>query len=275
MIEFTKMHGLGNDFAVFNGVTQEINFDSSTIKTLAHRNLGIGADQIIVVKKARDNNYDFDYIIYNQDGSEVGQCGNAARCLGQFIAEEALSSKSSFHVKTKTTELNISLIDGGLIQVDMGVPKFNPAQIPLDVMEEKNTYHVAINEQSFDFTALSIGNPHAVIVVDDIVNAPVDEIGSILESHTLFPERVNVGFMQILNRQHVAIRVYERGAGETMACGSGACAAVVAGIKHNLIDSNVKASLSGGEVEISWQGENTPVMMTGPATTVYKGQITL
>lgn len=290
------MHGLGNDFAIFDGIRQAINLTNTEIAKIANRHTGIGADQVIIVKPARDDSYDFQYVIYNQDGSEVGQCGNAARCLGVFLAEKGLSEKLTNVVRTTTTELTIALVEDNQVLVDMGVPQFLAENIPMqapynglstitasdnELFSQQGSYQFAFieNQAPITFSAVALGNPHAVIVVDDVSGAAADTmvntIGAAIEPHPLFPEKVNVGFMQIINRNEIKLRVFERGVGETQACGSGACAAVVCGIKLGLLDNIVNAYLIGGKIEISWQGENTSIKMKGSATTVFEGEINL
>ncbi len=275
MIKFTKMHGLGNDFVVIDAINQAINLSSEQIQRLSDRNFGIGFDQLLLVEAPVNSNADFKYRIFNADGSEVGQCGNGARCFARFIRDKKLSEKNEICVDTRSGQLLLTFDAQDLITVNMGIPKHQPAEIPLIADAEALTYCVIVNESDIHFGAVSIGNPHAVIQVDCIDTAPVTELGCALESHAIFPERANIGFMQIINRSAIKLRVYERGAAETLACGSGACAAVVIGIQQNLLDDTVDVALPGGHLTIHWQGLGKPVYMTGPATSVFEGMIDL
>nr|WP_232056845.1 diaminopimelate epimerase [Methylomonas rhizoryzae] len=272
---FRKMHGLGNDFVVIDAVNQAIALSPEHIRFIADRHFGVGCDQLLLVEKPQAANADFKYRIFNADGSEVSQCGNGARCFARFVREQGLSDKDLLVVDTGAGQLQLKFDSDGAITVNMGVPRHAPEQIPLQMPAESVLYHTRIAGQDLTFAAVSMGNPHAVIAVDDVDTAPVERIGPLMESHPLFPERVNVGFMQVVDRSHVKLRVYERGAAETLACGSGACAAVVAGIEQGLLDNRVEVSLPGGSLRIDWPGRGRPVMMTGPAVTVYQGQITL
>ncbi|WP_150046091.1 MULTISPECIES: diaminopimelate epimerase [Methylomonas] len=274
-IVFRKMHGLGNDFVVIDAVNQAIALSPEHIRFIADRHFGVGCDQLLLVEKPQAANADFKYRIFNADGSEVSQCGNGARCFARFVREQGLSDKDLLVVDTGAGQLQLKFDSDGAITVNMGVPRHAPEQIPLQMPAESVLYHTRIAGQDLTFAAVSMGNPHAVIAVDDVDTAPVERIGPLMESHPLFPERVNVGFMQVVDRSHVKLRVYERGAAETLACGSGACAAVVAGIEQGLLDNRVEVSLPGGSLRIDWPGRGRPVMMTGPAVTVYQGQITL
>jgi len=276
MIKFTKMHGLGNDFVVIDAINQNISLTSSQIKFIADRNFGIGCDQLLLVEKPVSNNADFKYRIFNADGSEVAQCGNGARCFARFIRDKKLLTKDKITVDTDSGQLILTLDKDGLITVNMGIPRHLPKEIPLDTEQQALTYTLLVNHTEIVFGAVSMGNPHAVITVKDINTEPVAKIGEALESHTFFPERANIGFMQIINRQHIKLRVYERGAAETLACGSGACAAVVIGIEQQQLDQeNITVELPGGQLEINWAGPGHPVFMKGPATSVFEGQIEL
>ncbi len=274
-IEFTKMHGLGNDFVVIDAIRQQIALTAEQIRFLADRHFGIGCDQVLLVEPAVSGNADFRYRIFNADGGEVAQCGNGARCFARFVREHGLSDKEQIRVDTGSGQLLLRFHDDGMITVNMGIPRHKPAQIPLQAEQESKFYTVSAADTEKAFGAVSMGNPHAVLQVHDIRTAPVDELGPVLESHPFFPERANIGFMQIIDRRHIQLRVYERGAGETLACGSGACAAVVVGIEQNLLDQRVTVTLSGGALSIEWQGRGHPVYMTGPAVTVFEGTITL
>ena len=274
-IRFTKMHGLGNDFVVIDAVTQAVTMTDELARRLADRHTGIGCDQILLVEPPSRPDIDFKYRIFNADGSEVAQCGNGARCFAKFVHDRRLTGKSKLSVETHAGILHLSIDDKQSYTATQGIPNFEPAQIPLVAEQAALTYTIEVNEHSVDFAALSLGNPHAVLQVTDTQQAPIDEFGPLLESHWRFPERVNVGFMALVSRHEINLRVYERGAGETQACGSGACAAAVAGIAQDLLDSPVKVNLPGGSLSIAWQGENQPVSVTGPATTVYQGRIRL
>jgi diaminopimelate epimerase len=275
MINFTKMHGLGNDFVVIDAINQHIDLTPEQILLLSDRHFGIGFDQLLLVEKPVSANADFKYRIFNADGGEIAQCGNGARCFARFVRDKKLSDKDEIRVDTNSGQLLLRFDDDNLITVDMGVPRHTPAEIPLLAEEESRFYTVLVNGTEKAFGAVSMGNPHAVIQVTDVKTAPVAELGEALESHAFFPERVNVGFMQVVDRQHIKLRVYERGAAETLACGSGACAAVVIGIEHHLLDHTVSVDLPGGTLTINWLGRGEPVLMTGPATSVFEGRITL
>lgn len=272
---FTKMHGLGNDFVVLDAVRQSIRLNADIIKRIADRNLGIGCDQVLVIEPPTDRNIDFNYRIFNCDGSEVEQCGNGARCIGRYIKDQQLSGKKTLRIKTKNRVMEITTTTKNMITANMGEPSFIPADIPLDSEQQKDLYSIDINNSSLKIAALSVGNPHAVLQVDNIDQADVETIGTLIQKHSLFPESVNVGFMQIIDRQNLALRVYERGVGETHACGSGACAAAVAAIKQGLVDKTIEIKLLGGKLTIEWQGEGQPILMTGPAETVFHGKIKL
>ncbi len=275
MISFTKMHGLGNDFVVIDAINQHIALTPEQIRFMSNRHFGIGFDQLLLVEKPVSDNADFKYGIFNADGGEVAQCGNGARCFARFVREKKLSGKDEIRVDTDSGQLLLRFNENNLITVNMGIPKHNPAEIPLLAKQESLIYKAAVNGIEQSFGAVSMGNPHAVIQVNDVENASVAELGQALESHAIFPERANIGFMQVIDRKHMKLRVYERGAAETLACGSGACAAVVIGIEQNLLDHKVCVELPGGELEISWSGRGEPVFMTGPAVTVFDGSIDL
>ena len=268
---FTKMQGAGNDFIVINGIEQPFQLTSKQIKTLAHRQFGIGFDQLLLVESS--NIADFKYRIFNADGSEVSQCGNGARCFVRFVVDQKLSNKREISVETASGIIYPKLEDDGTVTVDMNVPIFTPSKIPFLADATSNSYLLDVENQQIKISALSMGNPHAVLIVEDVETAPVLELGSLIEVHPRFPERVNAGFMQIINAHQIKLRVYERGSGETLACGTGACAAVVAGIQLGQLQSPVKVSVRGGELHIAWQGADTSVMMTGPAVSVFTGSI--
>lgn len=275
LINFTKMHGLGNDFVVIDAVNQAINLTPEQIRFLADRHFGVGCDQLLLVEKPVSDNADFKYRIFNADGGEVAQCGNGARCFARFVRDKGLSTKDQVRVDTDAGQLLLCFNAEGLITVNMGVPRHAPEHIPLLMPNEAKLYQAELDGRAIEFGAVSMGNPHAVIRVDDLVHAPVETVGAQLESHRLFPQRVNVGFMQVVSRQRINLRVYERGAAETLACGSGACAAVVVGIEQDLLDNAVSVHLPGGDLAIEWAGRGHPVMMSGPAVSVYEGQIQL
>lgn len=275
LMNFTKMHGLGNDFVVIDAINQAISLSEPQIRKFADRHFGIGFDQLLMVEKPITANADFKYRIFNADGSEVAQCGNGARCFARFVRDKGLTDKDEVVVDTDAGQLVLRFDAEGLITVNMGIPRHMPQQIPLLADAEAVSYVAPLSSGEIRFSAVSMGNPHAVILVDDVNNAPVAVVGAEMESHSLFPQRANIGFMQIINRQQVKLRVYERGAAETLACGSGACAAVVVGIELGLLDQTVQVSLPGGDLKINWQGRGQPVLMTGPAVSVYEGQINL
>ena len=275
LLRFTKMHGLGNDFVVIDLLTQSLHIDERLIRFLADRQRGIGCDQVLVVEPPRDPEMDFRFRIFNQDGSEVGQCGNGARCIAKFIQDKHLSPKRRLKVETLGGPLSLYPGKGNVVTVGMGVPRLHPRDVPFEAAEQASSYTLEAAGQSLAASAVSMGNPHLVLLVDDVDQAPVDTLGPVLEVHPRFPQKANVGFMQVLNRGEVRLRVFERGVGETMACGSGACAAAVAGRMRGLLDERVRVHLRGGYLNIEWRGEGDQLLMTGPATTVFEGQIAL
>jgi len=275
MINFTKMHGLGNDFVVIDAINQHIALTHEQIRFMSNRHFGIGFDQLLLVEKPVSDNADFQYRIFNADGGEVAQCGNGARCFARFIRDKKLSGKDELRVDTNSGQLLLRFDESGLITVNMGIPRHNPADIPLRAEQESGFYTVSVNGIEQAFGAVSMGNPHAVIQVNDVKTALVAELGQALESHAVFPERANIGFMQVIDRSHIKLRVYERGASETLACGSGACAAVVIGIEQNLLDHEVCVGLPGGELNINWSGRGESVFMRGPAISIFDGTINL
>jgi len=274
-LNFTKMHGLGNDFIVIDAINQSVSLAPQQIQQLADRHFGIGCDQLLLVEAATTAASDFRYRIYNADGGEVQQCGNGARCFMRFVRDHGLTDKSQLQVETLGGPLQLTLQADGRISVDMGVPRLEPTDIPFVAPQREPAYVLDVLDRHLEIAAISMGNPHAVLLVDDIENAPVASVGPALEHHPRFPERANVGFMQIVDDSCIRLRVFERGAGETLACGSGACAAVVAGRLWERLSESVKVLLNGGELVVSWAGEGQPVLMTGPATTVYQGRIEL
>ncbi len=274
-LEFTKMQSLGNDFVVIDAVRQAIALTPDQARHLADRHHGIGCDQILVVEPSGGPEFDFRYRIYNADGGEVEQCGNGARCFARFVRDKGLTEKTEISVVTSGGPMHLSVEPDQSVNVDMGVPVFEPTKIPFDAPVRQTTYLLAVDGREIESSALAIGNPHAVQVVEDVDSAPVAEQGPLIESHPRFPRRVNAGFMQIVDRGRIRLRVYERGAGETLACGSGACAAAVAGIQRGNLDNRVLVQVQGGVLSVCWQGEGHPVWMGGPADTVFEGRITL
>lgn len=274
-LRFTKMHGLGNDFVVIDAVTQPVKLSAENVRFLADRHFGIGCDQLLVVAPPSNPDADFRFRIYNQDGNEVENCGNGARCFAKFVRDHRLTGKHDITVETLKGRMVLHVLDNGEVAVDMGVPKLVPIDIPFVASERASVYSVELDSQTIELSAISMGNPHAVLVVDAVTAAPVVELGSQLQRHERFPEGVNVGFMAVLSSSEIDLRVLERGVGETLACGTGACAAVVAGRLRGLLDPVVKVNLPGGSLTIEWQGENHPVIKTGPAITVFDGAINL
>lgn len=275
MLKFTKMHGLGNDFVVIDAINQTVKLSAEKIQDLADRHFGVGFDQLLLVEKPVSSDAEFKYRIFNADGSEVSQCGNGARCFARFVRDKGLTQNNEIRVDTNAGQLVLYLTEDGLVTVNMGIPRHHPNEIPLLMSPETVKYELIVDGKFYRFGSVSMGNPHAVLVVDDIRTAPVAELGKQLESHAIFPERANIGFMQIITPEFVKLRVYERGAAETLACGSGACAAVVVGIEQGYLSDNVTVELLGGKLSIAWQGRGTPVMMTGAAVSVFEGTIAL
>lgn len=274
-IKFTKMHGLGNDFVVIDAINQSIDLSTEQIRFIADRHFGIGCDQLLLVESSDTDAADFRYRIFNADGNEVEQCGNGARCFALFVREEGLTEKDKIPVITKNGLITLEIKENNNVTVNMGVPLTDPQRIPLIAEHEAPLYHLETNGEPISFGAVSMGNPHAVIVVENINAAPVEKIGKLLQADSHFPDSVNVGFMQIINRGEINLRVFERGVGETQACGTGACAAVVAGHLQGLLDNTVDVNLPGGKLSIHWSGKQNPVMMTGSAASVFKGTISL
>ncbi len=274
-IRFTKMHGLGNDFVVLDAVTQNLELAPAQARFLADRHFGIGCDQILVVEKATQPDADFRYRIFNADGGEVEQCGNGARCFVRFVHEKGLTAKRAIRVETKGGLIEPRLEDDGSVTVDMGVPRFEPSHVPFVAESDALVQPLHVRGAEVEITALSMGNPHAVQVVANVDTAPVAAQGPLIENHPRFPQRVNAGYMQVVDRHAIRLRVYERGAGETLACGTGACAAAVAGILRGLLDTPVRVATRGGDLVIAWGGPGQPVRMTGPAETVFDGEIDL
>jgi diaminopimelate epimerase len=275
LLKFTKMHGAGNDFVVLDGFRQDIELNPEQLRLLADRHFGVGCDQILLVEKAQSNEADFRYRIFNADGGEVEQCGNGARCFMRFVHDQQLTSKHEIVVETHSGLITPRLEQDGRVTVGMGAPIFEPARIPFEGGHGTVSEPLEVTGAILDISALSMGNPHAVQVVNDIKLAPVEKLGPLIEHHPRFPNRVNAGFMQIMDRNHIMLRVYERGTGETLSCGTGACAATVAGIRRGLLDSPVSVATRGGMLTVSWDGNGTAVLMTGPAITVFTGEINL
>lgn len=275
MMQFSKMHGLGNDFMVVDAVTQNVFFSPELIRRLADRHLGVGFDQLLVVEPPYDPELDFHYRIFNADGSEVAQCGNGARCFARFVRLKGLTNKRDIRVSTANGRMVLTVTDDDLVRVNMGEPNFEPSAVPFRANKAEKTYIMRAAEQTILCGVVSMGNPHCVIQVDDVDTAAVETLGPVLESHERFPERANIGFMQVVKREHIRLRVYERGAGETQACGSGACAAVAVGIQQGLLAEEVRVELPGGRLDIAWKGPGHPLYMTGPAVHVYDGFIHL
>jgi diaminopimelate epimerase len=279
-LSFTKMHGLGNDFVVIDAISQTVDLTSDQIRFIADRHRGVGCDQLLLVEPPESDEVDFGYRIFNADGGEVGQCGNGARCFAKYVVNAGLTDKSELAVATASGTIQLSLQADGQVTVDMGTPQFNPADIPFDTDVEAERFPLDVGGQLIEIGAVSMGNPHAVIDVAslDVTNvddAPVAVLGPLLESHPRFPERVNAGFMQIVARDHIRLRVFERGVGETQACGTGACAAVAVARTWRMVDDDVSVDLPGGRLLIRWQGGSSPILMTGPAETVFEGTISI
>ncbi|WP_020653761.1 diaminopimelate epimerase [Massilia niastensis] len=279
-LTFTKMHGAGNDFIVVDAINQQVELSPEQWRRLADRRFGIGADQILVVERPTEAGVDFRYRIFNNDGGEVEQCGNGSRAFVRFVVDKGLSRERSIRVQTMSGIISPRLEDDGSVTVDMGAPRLDPAEVPFDntglggwTEGDDTLWPVQVEGKNVFVSVVSMGNPHAVQVVDDVDTAPVAQTGPAIESHARFPKRVNAGYMQVMDRHHIRLRVYERGAGETLACGTGACAAVVAGIRRGLLDSPVRVSARGGELSIAWAGEGQPVYLSGPAVTVFEGEI--
>ena len=274
-LRFTKMHGLGNDFIVIDAINQRVNLSSEQIQRLSDRRFGIGCDQLLIVEAPKSPDADFYYRIFNYDGSEVENCGNGARCFAKFVRDRQLTGKSTIVVDTLCGRMSLHIQKNNLVSVDMGVPILEPAAIPYRANQRQTTYPLKLSDDIITISAVSMGNPHAVTVVDKISSAAVTSQGPEIEAHSDFPNKVNAGFMAIKSRQEIDLRVYERGAGETLACGTGACAAVVAGRLQNLLDASVVVNLPGGALTIEWAGDGHSVMMSGPAVSVFHGQVSV
>ena len=269
------MHGLGNDFVVFDAINQNIKFSHEQIKFIADRHFGIGCDQVLLVESYQGDEADFLYRIFNADGGEVEQCGNGARCFARFVLDKKMTDKTEIPVMTATGKIILMAQENGDISVDMGVPITQPAEIPFQAESEQSSYQLSLDDEELTIGVVSMGNPHAVLTVDNVETAAVEVLGAKLEVSSRFPNRVNVGFMEIISPSHIRLRVFERGAGETLACGTGACAAVVVGILQKKLENQVKVDLPGGQLSVQWQDRDASVMMTGAAESVFTGSIAL
>ena len=273
--QFTKMQGIGNDFVVFDTFTQSLTLSREQVRHIADRQFGIGCDQVLLLEPPKTAETDVCYRIFNADGGEVMQCGNGARCVAVYLKQKKLVVKDRIIAETGNGRLVLQLDDNDCVTVNMGVPEFEPANIPLNMSERQDEYKLNVGGDEVDFGAVSMGNPHAVMIVDDVDSTPVNVIGPALQLNDVFPESVNVGFAQILNKQAFKLRVFERGSGETLACGSGACAAMVIACQQGYLEGTIDAELRGGHLTLCWAGEGEPVYMTGPAITVFEGKIAL
>lgn len=273
IMPFSKMQGLGNDFVVVDAISQPVYLNQGQIANLANRNFGIGFDQLLIVEAPQHPESDFHFRIFNADGSEAGHCGNGARAVAKYVRQKGLTWKKQLKLSTNTATMQATLEDNGLITIDMGKPRLEPAQIPLRFAEKQILYSIDAGGISYKVGAVSMGNPHCVLKVDSVEKAPVQAVGPLLSQHSYFPAQANVGFMEVIDRQNIKLRVYERGVGETLACGTGACAAVVASRLQGLTDEKVKVTLPGGSLWITWQGEGSTVLMSGPAKVVFEGQV--
>ncbi len=275
LLRFTKMHGLGNDFVFLDLISQSISLSEKTIAELGDRRTGVGFDQLLTVSPPRSPEMDFRYRIFNSNGTEVEHCGNGARCFAKFVHDQRLTGKRDISVQTSNGRIMLKMRDDHAVEVDMGEPVLQPDQVPFEATTQAPSYSLEQDGHNYTLGVVSMGNPHAVLVVDDVASAPVFELGSKLEQHPRFPNKANIGFMQIIDRNTIKLRVFERGVGETKACGTGACAAVVVGQQQGLLDTNVTTQLTGGNLAIQWQGPGHHLFMDGPATHVYEGQIKL
>ena len=275
LLRFTKMHSLGNDFMVVDLISQRVHLSSEQIRYLGNRNTGVGFDQLLLVETPQSPDVDFRYRIFNSNGTEVENCGNGARCFAKFVHDQRLTGKRDILVQTSNRRIMLKMRDDHAVEVDMGEPVLQPDQVPFEATTQAPSYSLEQDGHNYTLGVVSMGNPHAVLVVDDVASAPVFELGSKLEQHPRFPNKANIGFMQIIDRNTIKLRVFERGVGETKACGTGACAAVVVGQQQGLLDTNVTTQLTGGNLAIQWQGPGHHLFMDGPATHVYEGQIKL
>ena len=274
-LRFTKMHGAGNDFVVIDAVRNAIRLNEEQIRNIADRNTGVGCDQVLLVEPPKRPDADFEYRIFNADGSPAGQCGNGARCVGRFIHEQRLSGSSAITLQVGSDLRQLEINEAGSVKAELGTPLFEPAEVPFSAEQDMLEHALELANVTVMAGVISMGNPHAVLLVDDVAATPVEKIGPMIQALDIFPEGVNVGFMEIESNTHVKLRVFERGAGETLACGSGACAAVVHGIRLGQLANNVTVSVPGGKLEVSWDNGDTPVWLAGPAETVFEGKLTL
>lgn len=272
-LKFTKMHGLGNDFVVIDSVSQKVTLSAAKARKLADRHFGVGCDQILIVEPPRTPYADFRYRIFNANGEEVEHCGNGVRCFAIFVQQRSLCSKNTIRVETGNGIATLTVRDDKQVVVDMGAPVLEPSEIPFDYPNQEQTYRLALQDRELEISAVSMGNPHAVCIVEDVDQFPVTTVGPEIESHPMFPKHANAGFLEIQSRNKAKLRVYERGVGETLACGTGACAAMVAACQRGLLDSEATISLRGGDLSLKWLGETQSVIMTGPAENVFSGQI--
>ncbi len=273
-LKFAKMHGLGNDFMVVDAISQVFTPSAEEVRRFADRHFGVGFDQLLLVERASREDVLFKYRIFNADGSEVANCGNGARCFARFVYDKGMTNQREIPVETASGRLVLYVEENGWVRVNMGVPDFTPAALPMEVPAQQDKYSVTVAGRQVEIGAVSVGNPHVLLQVDQITEAPVKTLGAALESHALFPQRVNVGFAEVVDKHHVRLRVYERGAGETMACGTGATAAVVILRRWGLVGEIVRVTLPGGELEIRWRGDaDAPVWMSGPATWVFEAEL--
>lgn len=273
IMPFSKMQGLGNDFVVVDAISQAMYLNQGQIANLAHRNFGIGFDQLLIVEAPQHPESDFHFRIFNADGSEAGHCGNGARAVAKYVRQKGLTWKKQLRLSTNTATMQATLEDNGLVTIDMGKPRLEPAQIPLRFAERQTLYSIEAGGISYKVGAVSMGNPHCVLKVDSVEKTQVETVGPMLSQHQYFTAQANAGFMEVVDRQNIKLRVYERGVGETLACGTGACAAVVVARLQGLIDDKVKVMLPGGSLWITWQGEGSTVLMSGPAKVVFEGQV--
>lgn len=274
-LKFTKMHGIGNDFVLIDATDNPVSLSTEQIRHIADRHFGVGCDQLLLVEPASRADAEFRYRIYNADGGEVEQCGNGARCFAKYVYDQGLTARKNIPVETANGMIHLQIESDDQVTVDMGLPNFDPTALPFDAAGAPEYHELVVNSEKYAIGAVSLGNPHAVLLVESVDEAPVATLGPAIEHHQRFPQRVNVGFMEIVDRHHIRLRVFERGVGETLACGSGACAAVAIGVRNRLLDQNVTAELKGGDLTIRWAGEGHTLYMTGPAETVYQGQMTL
>ncbi|MCL7928718.1 diaminopimelate epimerase [Halomonas llamarensis] len=275
LLHFTKMHGLGNDFVMVDLVTQRARLTDAHVRELSDRRFGIGFDQLLVVEPPRDPDMDFRYRIFNADGSEVENCGNGARCFARFVRDQRLTHKNEIHVETGGGPLVLTIQHDGQVRVDMGRPRFTPSALPFDAPGDKPLHELDVDGEALNVSVVSMGNPHAVLAVENVDSAPVARLGPAIEAHPRFPHKVNVGFMQVVSPSEIRLRVFERGSGETLACGTGACAAVASGIRQGLLKSPVNVHLPGGELSIEWPDPEASLIMVGPATRVFDGRVAL